>query len=251
MKNRIFAIAFISLILMAIALNKKADRSAASLLVSRVLRAYNVSEAPDALASIFAEATKLSYPPDDPTSKLPRRFERRVTVALSGPAFRREKRDAQGVAQQIVISDGHVAYCSEMVDGKPTRPVSRVEDWQFPGIKFDVLTFGIIPLIKQLQDSSAEVAYLGSDEGGQEKLSIRMASGIWILHVNQLHLIRRVEMVHNEHSLTIEYDDYRTVAGVQLPFCQRVVAQERVIYKLVFIEYDLSPTLPSGYFDVR
>ncbi|MGH9427923.1 MAG: hypothetical protein ACRD2L_16685, partial [Terriglobia bacterium] len=113
-----------------------------------------------------------------------------------------------------------------------------------------VMTFGVIPLLRQLKDSTIEAAYLGRAEGGQEKLAVRMPAGIWTLQVDQQHLIRRVEMVHKDHPLTIEYDDYRTVAGVQLPFIQRVFAHEKLVYELAFTKYDLSPSLPSSYFSL-
>jgi hypothetical protein len=64
------------------------------------------------------------------------------------------------------------------------------------------------------------------------------------VYADSEHLIRRLEFRDN----AIEYDDYRTVEGVRLPFGQRFFVRGQLYYELSFTKIDLKPAFGSDYF---
>jgi hypothetical protein len=246
MKKRKFVVILSGLLLIVTAISKIADHAANVSFTNKILRAYNVPPSPDALASTVVEARRVAYHYADPLSKSPRLVNQEVTVWLDHTVFRREKRDSQGQPVQVDLFDGDVTYRSQSRYGESLGAATQIEDWQSSGVRFNVLTFGIIPLLRQLQDSTA--VYLGSDEGGQEKLAVRFASVTCTLYVDQQHLIRKVEMIHKGNFVVIEYDQYQAVGDIQLPFNQRLFSNGRQIDELYFTRYDLNPSLPADHF---
>jgi hypothetical protein len=246
-KKLIFVLVSIGGLLVMIAFSKVADDAATSSLVKKLLQAHNVPQSPGALATTSVEAKRLAYHYADPRSVSPKVVEQKVAVYFKETAFRREKRDRQGLPLQIDLFDGNMAYRSEINNGRSLGRANQLEDWQSPGVKFNVLTFGIIPLLRRLQDSTVKAVCLRGEEG-QEGLALEFASFTWTLYLSREYLIRKVEVIHNGHFLVIEYDDYGTVDGVQLPFKQSLFADGRPVDELSFIKYDLSPSFAEGYF---
>jgi len=175
-------------------------------------------------------------------------FERQFRVYFKGNAFRRENRNSNGVPEQIDLFDGEAAYRLELRDGKRTGRGSRLEDWQLHGVEFGIVTFGVIPLLRHLQNPTAETTGIKDGDGGQERLEIKIASGLWKLYLNDQHLIEKVEIVQDRHFLKIEFSDYRLVEGVFLPFKQRLFENEKLFQEFAFESFDLSPSFSSDFF---
>ncbi|HEX5736208.1 MAG TPA: hypothetical protein VF131_25490 [Blastocatellia bacterium] len=226
----------------------KADQAASSSFISKLLHAHNFPQGSDALAATVTEARKANYYSADLRGKMPEPFDQKMRVCSYGAEFRREKCFSRGPTQQIDVFDRQGAHRLEILEGKSTAPVRQLEDWEFQEFKFNVLTFGILPLIKELQSSSVDADYLGSTGGGQEKIAVRINSAVWTIYGDEQHLIRKVEIVHRGHFIVIEYDDYRMVGDVNLPFSQRLYSNGRPRYELAFTGFNFKAAFPSGYF---
>jgi len=249
MKKQVSALIASGLVLIGSACYKKPDQ-AASITINKVLGAHNTSQAPGGLARSVAVAAKTQYLYADSQGEPPVFAELEVRVCFDGDAFKREKRELQSRKEQVEISDGQVAFRSGIDGGRPNGSASELQDSQFEGVKFNVMTFGIIPLLRHLRNPSVDAVYLPGAEGGQEKIEVKIDSVVWTMYLGQDHLIRKVEMVHNKNFLVIEYGDYRPVDGLQLPFFQRVFDDGKPSYELVFSRYELNPSYPGDYFDL-
>lgn len=247
-KKRIFVSALIGALLMVIAVYKIKERAITASFVTKLLQAHNVGQSPDTLAITAVEAKRLAYHYADPQSKSPRLVLQQVAVYFKGNAFRREKRNWQGQPLQIDLSDGEMTYRSGINGGGSLGHANQLEDWESPNVEFKVLTFGVIPLLRRLQNSAGQAVYFRGEDGQPDRLKIEFASVICTLYFDEEHLIRKVEMVHKGHFLVMTYDEYKTVAGIQLPFKQLFLADGMPVDELEFIKYDLSPSFAENFF---
>ena len=253
MKTLTVALILSGLLLMGIAASRsgtgfsgEADQAASSF-ISKLLEAHNFPQDSDALAATVTEARKANHYPPDLRSKMPEPFDQKMRVCFYGAEFRREKCFSRGPTQQIDLFDRRGAHRLEILEGKSTASVRQLEDWEFQDVKFNVLTFGILPLIKELQSPSVDADYLGST-GGHEKIAVKIESAVWTIYGDEQHLIRKVELVHRGHFVVIEYDDYRLVGGVKLPFIQRLYSDGRPRYELAFTGFSFKAAFPPGHF---
>jgi hypothetical protein len=209
-----------------------------------LLHAHNVPQRSESLSASTAEAVRLTSVYSDFSSGLPNFFERKLSVSISGKSFRRHMANPLGLREQIEVSDGGDAYQTVIEMGKLVEEASQMGDSQLKAVEFSIRTFGLIPFLNQLSDTSAECVYLGRTARREDKIEVKTNGGQFILYADQEHVIRKVEVDNR----IIEYADYRPVEGVLLPFIERVFVKGKLMYELVFTRIELNPVFPAGYF---
>jgi hypothetical protein len=209
-----------------------------------ILRAHNVSQDGGALSAFTCEAVKLTSYYAGPGSESPSFFERRVSVSISGNAFRRHQTDPLGLRDRFDLFDGQALYHSELEMGRQVKETGPVVDTQLASVGFSIKTFGLVPILGQLSDPTVEAIYLGEASGGEDRIEMKTAYGSWVIFSDESHIIRRLEAGNK----TIEYADYREVQGVRLPFIQRLYVAGQLFYELIFTGINLSPSFPPDYF---
>jgi hypothetical protein len=112
------------------------------------------------------------------------------------------------------------------------------------GIKFQIMTSGLLPILKGISDPSSKVICLGTTSNG-DRFEVKTVNGSWYFHSNVSHLIERVEM----GEIKITYSDYRTVDGVTLPYYQKVQEGDRFLYDIKFESFDLERVFETGFFE--
>jgi hypothetical protein len=217
----------------------------AKITIAEVLRAHNVPQTPQALRNWFAEAVKLTLYPDEFNSDFSTFFERKMSVARSGAAFRRSKIDPMALREQVEIFDGQNAFARVSENGKRVEENSSLADPKLEAVKFSVQTFGLVPVLRELLEPETKILYLERTQRKQEKFQVETSTGNFILYCDQWHRIRSIEIGDK----IIEYADYRSVGGVQLPFIQRFSVGNRLLYELIFTRIDIAPLFSASYFN--
>jgi len=250
MKKRIITLALIGLLATTIITGcaRKVEHPAPISSLAEILQAHNIPQSSEVLTAYVAETRKKIYYRVKSGSQLPGFFEYTETISTDGIAYKRDKVDLQSVRKQTDLIVEQEAYHMEIVKGKPSGSGRRLGDTDYRAVKSAILRFGLIPFLRQLQDTTATTVYLEQVEGNQKKLVVKTASEDLTLYVDSQHLIRKIQVPRNHHNLTMEYDDYRTVDGVQLPFSQRIFADEKLVYELFFTQINLTPSFPVDYF---
>jgi hypothetical protein len=216
----------------------------ASISIVDVLQAHNVSQHSGILEASITEARKLTWYYSDSERDSPGFFERKVLVSNQGNAFKRYTVDPRGLREQFALFDGQAAYQAVVEEGKPVEQVTEMADSRLAAIKFSVITFGLILLLKQISDPATETLYLGQSARNEDMFQVNSATGSWILYADQSHKISKVEM----GGKTVVYGDYRSVDEVQLPYFQALSVGNRLIYELVIDRIDLNPAFSAGHF---
>jgi hypothetical protein len=222
----------------------KVNQPASPVSIGEVLRAHNVPQNPDALSSFDAEAVRLTSRPPGIPHELQSFFERRVRVVMAGNVYKRHTADRLRLREQYDLFDGNLPYHAVVENGSLVAPANLVTDAESRGVELGIKTFGLVPILKQLADSTTEAIYLGRTVYGQDKFDVKTATDRWTLYTDAEHLISRVEM----RGKTIEYASYRAVDGVRLPFVQRLSSGGQLVQELNFTRITLNPKLPSSTF---
>jgi len=226
----------------------KAPNRATHSFIDELARAHNISLGPEASFAFVAEAGTVTHYRIDSDSKEPRAFERKVTVAYNGSAFIHDQIDPKGWSHQVDLLVDEKIYRTEITQGKRTKTAAQLGGEDYQSALFCIMSFGPIPTLKHLQNLAAEVIGRERVAEDQERLKVKTASGIWSVYVDQRHLICKVEWISNGHNVAIEYLDYRTVLGAQLPFTERISADGRLVHELFFTRIDLNPSFPADHF---
>ena len=216
--------------------------------MKEVLEAHHVQHRPDALAVYLAQATRLTHYKVPPAIDSQGYFERTIRVAVDNDAFRRDNLDARGLRRQIDLFDGQRVYRAELQRDRLIGSAGPLDESESRAVQSAVMLFGIMPILKQLQVAADRTVDLGVTEDGQEMFTIQTGSGEWTVYVDKEHLIRRLQMIRNQHQVTIDYSGYREIEGVRLAFVERVSADGSLLYDLFFDRIDLSPAFPAGSF---
>ena len=222
----------------------KSGQVASAVSIGDVLQAHNVPKKSHTLSEWAADAVRVRYYPVDSGRGLPGFFERNVSVSVSGGAFRRDKTDPLGLRKEIDMFDGRGAYHTTIEEGAQVEGAEMGDSGRL-AVESAVRAFGLIPTLKQLSDPAVNVVYIGQATGMLDRFDIRTADRPWTVYADRTHLIRRLDF----EAATIEFADYRSVDGVQLPFFERLSANGRLVYELVFTRIDLKPSFPRTCFD--
>ncbi len=223
---------------------KAEEVSAVPISIRDLLEAHNVLANPDALSVFFAEAQRTVSFAAAPSGKAPGAFTRLVTVARSRQVFRYERADPPVLTKQIDLFDGNVTYHAMAVNRRLIEESTQSRDSTSEAVGLEIKTFGLFPILRQLAEPKTESVYEGRTAQGLDRLQVRTPTRIWTVYADSEHLIRRLESRDN----VIEYDDYRAVEGVRLPFGQRFFVRGKLYYELSFTKVDLKPAFPSDYF---
>ena len=123
------------------------------------------------------------------------------------------------------------------------REVKTVDGNEALLIEFQIATFGILPLLKRLSNPATQVAYVGNTAKG-DQFEVKTGYGSWYFYVNSQHLIDRLQF----DELTITFDDYRQVEGLNLPFHQTESKGDDFLHDIRFSEINLDPAFASDVF---
>jgi len=167
-----------------------------------------------------------------------RRFERKLYLSTDGPVVRYER--ATPNLNQSYLFDGNTLIRTTFQAGTQLD-VKAVDGAEAASIKFQMATFGLLPILKRLSDPAAQVIYVGTTDK-EDRFQVKTAGGSWYFYSNSNHLIDRLEV----GEINITYGDYRTVDGLTLPFYQSVRKGETLLYELRFDTFELSPVFASG-----
>jgi hypothetical protein len=168
-----------------------------------------------------------------------RRFERKLNLSTDGPVVRYDRASLN--MNQSYLFDGNTLIRTTFQAGTKLD-VKPVDGTEAASIKFQIATFGLLPILKRLADPATQVIYVGATEKG-DRFQVKTGGGSWYFYSNSNHLIDRVEV----GEIDITYGDYRTVDGVTLPFYQNVRKGETLLYELRFDTFELSPVFASGF----
>jgi hypothetical protein len=166
------------------------------------------------------------------------RFERRLSLSTDGRVVRYD-RATLNITQSYSF-DGNTLIRTTFQAGTQLD-VKAVDGTEAASIKFQMATFGLLPILKRLSDPATQVIYVGTTEKG-DQFQVKTGGGSWYFYSNSNHLIDRLEV----GEINITYGDYRTVDGLTLPFYQNVRKGETLLYEIRFDTFDLSPVFASG-----
>jgi hypothetical protein len=168
-------------------------------------------------------------------------FERRLRFSTDGSSVRYDKGSLN--RSQSFLFNGHTLLKTTFEAGTKTE-VRVLDSVEAASIRFQLATFGLLPVLKRLSNPSAQVVYIGPTSQG-DRFQVKTASGSWYFYTDRNHLIDRLEI----GNINITYADYRTVDGLNLPFHQSVTNGDRLLYEIKFDALDLNPVFAAGFFN--
>lgn len=185
----------------------------------------------------FQEGTLRYYPHPSIGSQS---FERRLSLATDGHFVKYDKATLEKT--QSYSFDGDSVVRTTLHKGIQVE-VKALNDLEAAGIKFQIVTSGLLPVLKGISDPGSKVMYLGTTSK-RDRFEVKTVNGSWYFYSNVSHLIERVEM----GEINITYGDYRTVDGVTLPYYQKVQEGDRFLYDIKFASFDLNRVFETGFF---
>jgi hypothetical protein len=187
----------------------------------------------------FTQTGTLTYYPNVPAGSQ-HMFERKLRLSMDHSLIRYDKATLK--RNQSYLSDGHTLVRTTF--NAETEVEARVIDGvEAASIKFQMATFGGLPILRRLSDPSTQVDYVGATSKGH-RFQVNTAGGSWYFYTASDHLIERLEV----NDLNITYGDYRTVEGLKLPFYQQVKKGNKLLYEIRFEPVDLNPVFAVGFF---
>jgi hypothetical protein len=168
------------------------------------------------------------------------RFERKLNLSTDGPVVRFDRATLN--MNQSYLFDGNTLVRTTFQAGTQLD-VKPVDGTEAASIRFQIATFGLLPILKRLSDPAAQVSFVGAMKEG-DRFQVKTGGGSWYFYTNSNHLIDRLEI----GEINITYDDYRTVDGLTLPFYQNVRKGKTLLYEIKFDAFELGPVFGSGFF---
>lgn len=164
--------------------------------------------------------------------------ERKLSLSTDGPVVRYDR-------ATLNINQSYLFYGNTLIrntfQAGTQLDVKVVDGTEAASIRFQIATFGLLPILKRLSDPATQVVYVGATEKG-DRFQVKTGGGSWYFYSNSNHLIDRLEV----GEIIITYGDYRTVDGLTLPFYQNVRKGETLLYEIRFDTFELSPVFASG-----
>jgi hypothetical protein len=251
MREKTVALALLSGLLSIAVLSARAGRektaelsAAPPISLKSVLQAHNVVDDPGRTAIFFAEAQRTVSASAAGSSEMPSSFDRMVTVSRQGKAYRYQRVDPIAHTKTIYVFDGNTTSHAMMVEGRLVKESNHSGDSPSEAVGLEIKTFGLLPILKQLADPNTQSIYEGQNAEGLDRFQVRTSTRLWIVYAGAQHLIRRVESGGN----AIDYDDYRSVDGVWLPYFQQFSVRGKRYYNLTFNRIDLKADFSRDYF---
>lgn len=170
--------------------------------------------------------------------------EQKVSFSTDGTLIRYEEGEA-AVYLQVFVYDGHTLVERVIQGGGEVEP-RMVEGAETAPVKFQMATFGVLPLLKRLAAPEAKVTLIDTTPDG-DQFQVDTAAGSWCVFTDHEHLIERVKV----GDVTIEFQDYRNVQGLTLPFTQTVTQGTQLKYRINFDAVKIAPPFPPDFFTRR
>jgi hypothetical protein len=174
-------------------------------------------------------------------------FERRLLVEVADGKFRRQTTDPLGLRTQNELFDGQTGFYvvsgSRQQEGV-TPQILRMSEDRLRAVKFSVETYGLLPLLQRCADPAAEVIFQETTPARLSKFRVRTSAGEWNVYADESRLIRKIEIGDK----TLQFADYRSASGLQLPFIERLSVGQQLVYEMVLSTIELNPTFPADYF---
>jgi hypothetical protein len=134
--------------------------------------------------------------------------------------------------QNLIRNDAGIQQEGKTLDGTEAA-----------AIKFQISTFGLLPILKRLSDPRSQVSYIGPTAKGQ-RFQVKTLRGAWYFYANSNHLIDRLEI----ENINITFDDYRTVQGMKLPFLEQARKADKLLYEIKFDTFGFNPVFAADLF---
>lgn len=164
----------------------------------------------------------------------------KVKIAVDGSLVRYEKTTFN--RQLSYWFDGQTVLRT-VTEGGIAQKIKALDSHEAAIIKFQIVTFGLLSILKRLVSPRSQVSYVGSTSNG-DKFQVTTVKGFWYFYTDSNHLINRLEV----ENMTITYGDYRTVGGLKLPFYQQVKKGDKLLYEIKLDTVELNPTFDADLF---
>jgi hypothetical protein len=220
-----------------ISAEQKESPNAISVSVFTVLQAHNkgpVKEWPR-----FTEKGTLAYHMDF-SADSQRVFDRKVTLSVDHSSVRYDKATLNHT--QSYVFDGRTVTHTTF-DEKTQVAVKIADGAESASIRFQMATFGLLPILKRLSEPDTQVVYLGTTSKGNQ-FQVNSISGSWYFYTDANFRIERLEV----NDVNITYSDFRTVEGLTLPFCQEMKKGDKLLYEVKLDTFDLNPVFAADFF---
>jgi hypothetical protein len=168
-----------------------------------------------------------------------RAFERELRLSIDRSIVRYDK--ATLSRNQSFLFNGHTLVRTTF-DGDTQLETKVIDGVEAASIKFQIATFGLLPILRRLSEPSTQVVYVGATSKGN-RFQVKTVGGSWYFYANSNHLIDRLEV----NDINITYGDYRTVEGLTLPFYQQVKKGDKLLYDIKLETFDLNPVFAVGF----
>jgi hypothetical protein len=167
-------------------------------------------------------------------------FERKLTLSVDGSSVRYDKATLN--RSQSYFFDGRTVIRTTF-DATTKSDVKVIEGVEAASIRFQMATFGLLPILKRLSESGVQVVYVGATSKGNQ-FQVKGLNGSWYLYANSDFLIERLEV----NDVNVTYSDFRTVEGLTLPFREEVRKGDKLLYEINLDTFDLNPVFAPGFF---
>lgn len=171
----------------------------------------------------------------------PGSLEQKVSLFTDGTIVRYEQGDI-AVFGQVFIFDGRTIVEHTFRSGVESES-RTLEGLDADTIKFQMATFGVLPLLKRLSAPGAQVTLIGATANG-EQFRVDSVAGSWFVYTDRYHLIERVTV----GDVSLDFQDYRNVDGLMLPFVQSVTQGTQPKYRLNLDSVVVDPTFAPDFF---
>lgn len=215
--------------------NRQAGPNSISVSVFTLLRAHGGRG--DRAWTRFRQEGTLRYHMDVSAGSQ-RQFERKLSLSTDGPVVKYDRATLN--INQSYLFDGNTLVRTTF-QAVTQLDVKTVDGMEAASIKFQIATFGLLPVLKRLSDPATQVFYVGATKKG-DRFQVKTGGGSWYFYSNSNHLIDRLEV----GEINITYGDYRTVDGLTLPFYQNVRKGETLLYEIKFDTFELSPVFAQA-----
>ena len=214
-----------------------ASHNAVSVSVFSVLQAHggtSVKELPR-----FALRGTLTYHPNlsDGSQRV---FERKLTLSVDGSSVRYDKATLN--RSQSYFFDGRTVIRTTF-DATTKSDVKIIDGVEAASIRFQIATFGLLPILKRLSEPGVQVVYVGDTSKGNQ-FQVKTSSSCWYFYTNSDFLVERLEV----SDVNVTYSNFRTVEGLTLPFCQEVRKGDKLLYEIKLDTFDLNPVFAADFF---
>jgi len=181
----------------------------------------------------------LRYYPTFSTSS-PNQLERKLNLSTDGPSTRYESATLN--INQSYLLNGNTLVRTTFHAGTQLE-VKALDGLEAASIKFQMATFGMLPILKRISDPATTVVFVGNTANGNQ-FEVKTVNGFWYFYSDSEHLISRLEI----GGITITFDDYRQVEGMNLPFHQNVSKGNVFLYEVQLDTVETNPMFDPGLF---